>query len=342
MKAHKLPSGAYRVRVFYYDADGKRHAKSFTDPDKDTAKRMAQDYEYTHASTPLTSGSFGKLMDAYITARTALLSPSTIRGYVAIQKRLTSDYRRFCEAPAYTLSKGDVQGVINSITEAGSKPKTIRNIHGLIMGVLKENGIHVARTTLPPKQPREITVPDEPTVREVLKAVKGTELEVPVMLAAFAGLRRGEVCALKIEDIDFRKKIVHVSKDVVLGPDKEWHTKHPKTKASDRYIDFKGLEKVLKVIKKQGYVTHMDPGQLDYKFRNKVREVLPKKKWFRFHDLRHFCASYLHSLSVPDSYIMQRCGWENDACLKNIYRHTLADQEKKFAAIANENFVTFL
>lgn len=344
MRATKLPSGAYRYLVSYYDADGKRHFKSFSDPDRETAKRLAKDFEHDHARTPVSSAAFGTCLEAYIASREALLSPSTIRGYLAIQKRLKNDYTKFYAAPLYSITRNEVQKVLNSLVDAGKKPKTIRNIHGLIVGVLKENGIHIAKTTLPPKQARKITVPDQKTLKTVLAAVKGTDLEIPVMLAAFAGLRRGEVCALQIEDIDYRKKIIHVSKDVVLGKDKEWNTKQPKTKASDRYINFKGLEKVLNKIKKQGYVTEMDPGQLDYKFRGAMREALKDQpdKWFRFHDLRHFCASYLHSMGVPDAYIMQRCGWETDTVLKSIYRHTLADQEKKFAEIANENFKVFL
>ena len=36
--------------------------------------------------------------------------------------------------------------------------------------------------------------------------VKGTNLELGVMLAAFYGLRRSEVCGLKWEAIDFERK----------------------------------------------------------------------------------------------------------------------------------------
>lgn len=79
---------------------------------------------------------------------------------------------------------------------------------------------------------------------------------------------------------------------------------------------------------------------LSYRFHKLCMNALGRS--YRFHDLRHFCASWMHSLGVPDSYIMQRCGWQNDQVLKSIYRHTLADQEKKFSDLTNSSFDSFL
>ena len=58
----------------------------------------------------------------------------------------------------------------------------------------------------------------------------------------------------------------------------------------------------------------------------------------RFHDLRHYQASILHALGVPDKYIMQRGGWTTDSTLKNIYQHTMADKQKEFDDIAIKHF----
>lgn len=50
---------------------------------------------------------------------------------------------------------------------------------------------------------------------------------------------------------------------------------------------------------------------------------------FRFHDLRHYQASILHAMGVPDKYIMERGGWKTDSTLKNIYQHTMSDKRKE-------------
>ncbi len=59
---------------------------------------------------------------------------------------------------------------------------------------------------------------------------------------------------------------------------------------------------------------------------------------YRFHDLRHYSASIMHAMGVPDQYIMKRGGWSNDRVLKDIYRGTVADYEEKFVCMTNAYF----
>lgn len=49
---------------------------------------------------------------------------------------------------------------------------------------------------------------------------------------------------------------------------------------------------------------------------------------YRFHDLRHFCVSYLKAMGVEDLYIAQRTGHADYAVLRNVYAHTLQDHQK--------------
>ena len=59
---------------------------------------------------------------------------------------------------------------------------------------------------------------------------------------------------------------------------------------------------------------------------------------FRFHDLRHYSASIQHALGIPDAYIMQAGGWGDDRVLKDVYRHTFEESEKKMGNIAINYF----
>ena len=56
MKAAKLPSGNYRVRIFVKTASGKQIRKSFTGPGKKEVEREAQRYLLEHKEA-MTSGS---------------------------------------------------------------------------------------------------------------------------------------------------------------------------------------------------------------------------------------------------------------------------------------------
>lgn len=44
---------------------------------------------------------------------------------------------------------------------------------------------------------------------------------------------------------------------------------------------------------------------------------------FRFHDLRHYCASIMHAIGIPDQYIMSRGGWSSDNVMKAVYRNVI-------------------
>ena len=57
-----------------------------------------------------------------------------------------------------------------------------------------------------------------------------------IMIPLYAGLRLGEVCALKWEDIDFDKRLIHVQRNVALGYDEATIEKEPKTKAGNRFV----------------------------------------------------------------------------------------------------------
>lgn len=336
MRAQRLPSGAYRYRVYYYVGD-QRRCKSFTDKDRETAKRAAEEFLFQKRRRVVSSGTVASMIDGYISAREPQLSPATVVGYRNIERRIREEFPAIFEAPAHTLERSDIQHVINALTASGAAPKTVRNVSAILVGALSENGIVIGPLALPAKRARNVSVPSEDEVRQLLAAASGTIVEIPVMLGAFAGLRRGEVCALRMEDVDLDRNIVHVCRDVVMGPGGEWIEKHPKTVASDRFVELPPF--VSDRIRERGTIYDENPRMLSYRFRMLCESTLSVK--YRFHDLRHFCASFLHANGIPDAYIMQRCGWENDAVLKAVYRHTMADQDKRFVQVANNLFSRF-
>ena len=55
----------------------------------------------------------------------------------------------------------------------------------------------------------------------------------------------------------------------------------------------------------------------------------------RFHDLRHYNASIMLALNVPDKYAMKRMGYSTPATLKKVYQHTMQDKEKEVTSTIN-------
>lgn len=80
----------------------------------------------------------------------------------------------------------------------------------------------------------------------------------------------------------------------------------------------------------------MHPESMSRAFIEALKDArIPK---FQFHDLRHYTASIMHALNIPDQYIMKRGGWKSDRVLKRVYRGTIAPEEERFTDRINDGF----
>ena len=84
------------------------------------------------------------------------------------------------------------------------------------------------------------------------------------------------------------------------------------------------LKFVEKIKNIKGSIVNMTPTAITNFFAKELKRCgLPS---FRFHDLRHYAVSTLHSINVPDKYIMARGGWSTDYVMKYVYNHTLKNK----------------
>ena len=66
----------------------------------------------------------------------------------------------------------------------------------------------------PRKNSFQPTFLDAEQMQKLFEVVKGTRLELPVLVAAFYGLRRGEVLGLKWDAIDFNRGTLTIKRTV--------------------------------------------------------------------------------------------------------------------------------
>lgn len=329
-KAKKIPSGSWRCQSYdYTDANGKRHYKSFTASTKKEAEYMAAEYQINKKKPTGEDITFGVALEHYIAQRTPVLSPASIREY----KRAVKNYDDIHKVKIRDITQDIIQEHVNNFSKEHSA-KSVRDNHALITAVLRMYRPNFAlNTVLPQKHRPDLYIPTDMDIKKVLTAATGTEMEVPILLAAFGPMRRGEICALRYEDIVGNR--VHVCRNMVMDENRKYVIKDPKSYAGDRFIDFPTFV-ADKLDGKSGNVTALNPNMITQRFNHiLIKAGVPH---FRFHDLRHYCASILHALGMPDAYIMERGGWGNDGTLKNVYRHALEDQKVKMNNMANEHF----
>lgn len=334
--AKKLASGNYRCLIFEGMENGKRKYKSFTAPTKKEAEFLATQYmmDKNEKKSKKSEYLFCDELEKYISTKEAVLSPSTIKGYKNIERMLKKHYPDFYNMKISDMEQEHVQQVISDLAKTKS-PKTVRNYHGLISAVIGSN-LNL-NTTMPQKVQPELYIPSDDEIKALVKAVKDTELEIPVLLGAFCMMRRGEICGLNAKK-DINGTTIHVCHSLVLGADKQWHLKAPKTTTSDRYIE--APQFVIDRIKEIGHITTLNPHSITIMFQRVLeRNNIPH---FRFHDLRHYSASIRHALGIPDAYIMADGGWCSDKVLKAVYRHAMSDRKKEMSDKANAHFKSLI
>lgn len=333
-KKNKLPSGNVRIQVYdYTDVDGKKHYKSFTAPSKKEAKFMAMQWITGKANAASENLTVYDAVTRYIDAKRGVLSPSTIRGYEAVQRNYIKPYE-LGRIKLNDLSNTSLQVWVSNISSKVSA-KSVRNAHGLVSGALEMfHPDFRIKTTLPAKERPDLYTPSDQDIKTLLQHVEGKELEIAILLAAFGPLRRGEICALDSSDI--HGNMVDVNKSMVMGPDKMWHIKPPKTFGSYRRVEFPDfvIEKMRGI---DGRIIKATPDQITHRFERAIRSTgLPK---FRFHDLRHYAASIMHAIGVPDQYILQRGGWATDNVMKTVYRDVIDLETVRQTKKINKHFI---
>ena len=320
-KIEKTKSGNYTTRVVVgHDENGTPIRKRFTHYDKAKLRLMIAKYEDSHR-VQIRRQTVGQAIDDFLAAKSSVLSPSTLRAYNSLARTLKAENERLCASYADALKSRDIQDLINEMVEKGLTQKTIRNYHGFLSAVWKYAGLALPPVNLPRKERPDISIPDEDAVKEILTAAKGTRLEIPLALATM-GLRRSEICALTIDDLD--GNMLHIHRAAVHGEGGKMFIETTKTYSSDRYVMIP--EELADRIRKQGYVTKYTPTALSHYY-----DYFMRKNGFphyRLHDLRHFFVSYCHNvLHLSDAQIQAITGHKTSVVMRANYLHPMHQKE---------------
>ena len=325
-KAVQLPSGSWRCVLM---VDGERI--SITKPTKREAEREAAALKSgakLAARSPLT---VGEAIDAYIAAKDAVLSPTTIRGYRQIRKNA---FPALMDVPAESVAVSALQKAVNVMARTAS-PKSVRNAVGLFtaaMGAVFPDKVY--RVTLPQKEQPHISIPSMDDIRTLHEDSKGKPFELPFLLAVWLGLRTSEIRGLTWDCIEGD---VLVIKQAMVDGDDGRVVKQPKSYSGNRRLKLPPYiaDLIAAQPRTDEYIIHYSRNALY----NHLRRACERcgVEHFRFHDLRHVNASVMLALNVPDKYAMERMGHATNNMLKNVYQHTMT-AEANAVADSLDNF----
>ena len=332
-KAKKLPSGSWRVNQYIgTDENGKKKFKSFTAATKKEAEYMAAEYVMYRKSATGTNITVYTAIEQYIASKENILSPSTIRSYKNILRNKLKTIR---DIKLSALTQISVQQAINQ-EAAISSPKTVRNINALLSAALKQHNISF-EINLPQKKKTEISIPTKEDINKLLSLPLPQDVYFAILLASCMGLRRSEICALTTQDFDFTNNKLTINKALVENDNLKYVLKTTKTYSSTRVLPIP--QKVLDYISQMSFTDPLmkrTPEALSIYFSKLVKKELNKK--IRFHDLRHYYASILLSLNIPDKYAMDLMGHSSTNMLKTVYQHIMPDKKEEISNQINSYF----
>ena len=318
--AVQLPSGRWRCQVMVH---GKRVSVVEDDAKTAQAKAVAMKAGLIEKEKKVSYMTIGDAIDRYIESRDAILAPTTVHEYKRIRK---SKLQSLMCIDINAITQEQIQSAVNEMAKSSS-PKSVRNAHALLTAAMSiyKPSMNI-KTILPQKQKSSIKIPSHEEIRKIVDGAHGDRAEIPILLAIWLGLRMSEIRGLTWDCIEGDTLHVRQAKIRVEHQD---IIKGTKTYSGNRKLKLpEEIKKLLETSERCGkYITNMSARKI-YGHFVKICEKAGVPH-YRFHDLRHYNASLMLSLGVPDKYAMERMGHATNNMLKTVYQHTMDDKRKE-------------
>lgn len=327
-KARKLPSGSWRCRV---DVNGQ--TISITKPTRKEAEQEAIRLKLLGKADRPQNMTLEDAYKRYIDMKDGVLSPSTITGYKRLSK---NTFQPLMKLRLEQLTTEKIQKEISALSKAGKSQKYITNASGLLSSVLKAfYGDFRYNVTLPAKEKKTQRALSNEEIKGIMAAVKGTDVELPVLMGLWLGMRMSEIRGATYKDIDGDK--LHICRAIV-DTDSGAIEKSPKTFSGDRWVNLppyiKSLIPPLKC--ETDHIVNMTGAMIYKRFVAACDNAgIPHCK---FHDLRHANAAVMIQLGIDSKYAQERNGWKSDYMYKQVYGYVMGDKQDENSNAINHFF----
>ena len=254
------------------------------------------------------------------------------------------------------LTPQQVQAFYTRKLQEGLSAKTIVSTIHVVLHKALDNAVRwnlVARNicdvvSLPRRSRNEIQPLTRDQAQRLLEVARGHRFEALLTVALITGMRRGELLALRWQDIDIDTGSLQVRRTVSRIRGHGYVETDPKTEKSRRKITLPlpvvevlkqhrtvQLEARLKAGKAWQdndlvfcniYGRYLHPDRMVEQFQKLLRDAgLPH---LRFHDLRHSAATILLSMGVHAKVVQELLGHSTISVTMDVYSHVLPSMQK--------------
>jgi len=351
----KRPNGAWRAR--YRDDDGKEHARHF-DRKIDAQRWLDGVNAQRHTGTYVDPAAGRVTLAAYyLTWAERQIWETGTRRAMDLAIRSCS----FADTELKAIRRSHVEAWVKAMSASGLAPLTIhgrvRNVRSTLRAAVRDRSIHSDPSdgvVLPRKRRAEMAmeIPTPETVGRLFEAADPWFRPV-VALAAFAGLRLGEVNGVQLADVDFLRRSLNVRRQVQRSPGHLIEIRPPKY-GSERVVAL--ADELLTILSQ--HVEHVGvygdaqwllpgreggpawPRRLAYEW-DKTTKLIGVQGT-RLHDLRHFYASGLIAAGCDVVTVQRSLGHRSASVTLNTYSHLWPSSDDRTRAAAQSLIVSSL
>lgn len=319
----QLPSGSWYCRV---RVGGQDH--SITEPTEARCRARALALKtgiIEEARNPLRI-TLETACNRYIDDRRGVRAETTLEGYRWIVRNLFPSAMRMqlSAVNERTLSRA-IQAERQRTTRLG-KPvsaKSIKNGLAFVRSVLEENGVHLGHVAAPEVKRRIVQLPPP---EQVIRAVRGTDVELPCLLAAWLTLSMSEIRGLT-KSKSIRSGQLYVVETVVRVRGQDIRREGGKEEERTRVLTLPPYLRGLIDQVEGDVIVPMPPKQITRHFAAALeRAGLPP---MTFHQLRHLSASTMAMLGIQKELAQERGGWKTPYTMDAVYTHTFPEPRRQ-------------
>ncbi len=279
--------------------------------------------------------------------------PKTAERYASLARHITSAIGGM---PLQQVRGSDLARIYRDMGARGLSPKTVKHVHVLARGIFRQamklGDVKIDPTSqinAPAVPPKEAAVLQTAEVPTMLAAVRSTPLYPVAILALGTGMRRGELFALRWQDVDLNAGKLEVKQSIEEVRHKALRFKEPKSARGRRGISLSpGVVAALKehykgqleLRMKLGlgkppadalvFATHTgkpcSPNNIGQRF--SVAMTAAGLPHVSLHTLRHTHASLLIREGVDILTISRRLGHSSAAITLGVYGHLVSSEDR--------------